>query len=261
MPSDDLVVLVPSRGRPGNVARLVEACMRTCRAHTRLHFAFDICDPHVRANLDAADWPDALATTGPRDTLTGWTNKLAMRHLADAPAMASIGDDHVPITDGWDEQLLEALPEHGGYSYPNDLRRDDIPEAVVISTSIVAELGWFCYPQVTHWYNDNIWRDIGTGAGCLVYCRDVIVRHDHPNVTGKPGDQTYADAAESLSADLGAYQRWRLRWMRQHVDAVRGVRRQAAIAVGHAGSHGVPVQDGAALAGRRDDPGAGGPPG
>jgi len=227
----DLIVIVPSRGRPASVARLVEACGRTCRADTRLHFGFDIDDPDVRANLDAADWPDALVTTGPRDTLTGWTNKIAMRHLADAPALASFGDDHLPVTAGWDEQLLAALPEHGGYAYPNDERRDDVPEACVISTSIVAELGWFCYPGVTHWYNDNIWRDIGAGAGCLIYCPRVIVRHLHPNVTGQPGDQTYADAAESFSADLGAYQRWKLRESAHHINAVRGVRAAAAASV------------------------------
>jgi len=209
------------------VARLAEACERTCRADTRLHFGFDIDDPTVRENLDAADWPDALITTGPRNTLTGWTNQLAMKHL-DVPALASLGDDHLPVTDGWDEQLLAALPKHGGYCYPNDERRDDIPEAVVISTSIVAELGWFCYPGVTHWYNDNIWADIGRGADCLVYCKDVIVRHLHPNVTGEPGDATYAEAAAKFDADLAAYQRWRLRYMAGHIDAVRGVRAQAA---------------------------------
>lgn len=224
----DLLVLVPSRGRPRNVARLVEACAKTCRAATRLHFGFDIDDECVTANLDAADWPSADATTGPRDNLTGWTNKLAMRHLT-IPALASLGDDMVPETIGWDERLLESLPAEGGFAYPNDLRRDDIPEAVVISTPIVVELGWFCLPQLTHWYNDNVWRDLGAGAGCLAYCPDVIVRHRHPNTPG--GDQpdaTYTEAAAQFDRDGNAYRQWCLRHRPGHVDAVRGVRKQAS---------------------------------
>ena len=221
----DLWVLMPSRGRPANVETVVRHFALTCRADTRIHFGFDDDDPALRAGIAAAGCH--RYTTGPRDSLTGWTNTLARQHM-DTPAMASIGDDMVPVTDGWDERLLAALPEHGGYAYPNDLRRDDIPEAVVISTPIVAALGWFSPPFVTHWYQDNVWADLGRAAGCLVYCPDVIVRHDHPNVTGKPGDQTYADAAQSFDRDLGAYQRWRLRESAHHVDVVRGVRAQAA---------------------------------
>lgn len=221
----DLVVLVPSRGRPRGVARLAEACVKTCRADTILHFAFDVDDPLIREGIDAAD--GHLVSSGPRDTLTGWTNQLAMKHLNSA-ALASLGDDMVPVTDGWDERLLAALPDRGGYAYPNDLRRDDIPEAVVISTAIVRELGWFSYPGVTHWYCDNIWSDIGRAAGCINYCSTVIVEHRHPNVTGEPGDATYTEAAAKFNADLAAYQQWRLRYMAGHVDAVRGVRAQAA---------------------------------
>ena len=51
----DLAVLVPSRGRPANVARLIEACAKTCRADTILHFGFDDDDDAMSANLAAAD--------------------------------------------------------------------------------------------------------------------------------------------------------------------------------------------------------------
>src|SRR5260370_111910 len=87
-----LTVLVPGGGGPASIGRLMDACRKTCRADTRLHFGFDIDDPAVRGNLDAADWPDALVSTGPRDTLTGRMDKLAIRHLADAPAVDRLGE-------------------------------------------------------------------------------------------------------------------------------------------------------------------------
>jgi hypothetical protein len=223
----DLEILIPSRGRPASVERVVRSYALTCRAATRIRFAFDDDDPKLDANIEAAAGHSFM--TGPRDTLTGWTNKLAARHRGHAAALGSFGDDHVPVTDGWDEQLLAALPEGGGYAYPEDERRNDIPEAVVISAPIVAALGWMSPPFLTHWYQDNVWADLGRGAGCLVYCPHVLVRHLHPNVLGQPGDATNHDAALRYDADLAAYQQWRLGKTGFAADlaAVRAVRGQA----------------------------------
>ncbi len=221
----DLWVIVPSRGRPRSVERLVKACALTCRADTRLHFAFD--DDDETAEDAAKVAAGHQVTTGPRDNLAGWTNKLAALH-PDAPALASIGDDHLPITDGWDEKLLEALPPGGGFTYPNDERRVDIPEAVVVSGAIVRALGWMCLPALRHWHVDQVWADLGRGADCLVFCRAVLVRHLHPNVCREtPADPTYHDAAEDWDADMRAYARWRLYDMRQDIATVAGVRAAA----------------------------------
>ena len=225
----DLYVLVPSRGRPRNVARLVEACADTCTADTRLHFGFDDDDPYLRASIDAAGGHRYVV--GPRQGLAWWTNKLAARHVkrGDAGALASIGDDMLPVTPGWDQLLLDRLPPGGGFAYPDDQRRDDIPEAVVISAAIVRALGWMAHPSMHHWFIDNVWADLGRGAGCLVYCPDVLVQHLHPNVrpdVTRP-DGTYHDAAGRYDSDLAAYQRWRLRGMPGDVAAVRRVRAAA----------------------------------
>lgn len=224
----DLYVLVPSRGRPASIERLVKACADTCTADTRLHFAFDDDDLALRANIAAA--AGHRYTVGPRDGLAGWTNQLAARHVkrGDAVALASIGDDMLPVTPGWDRMLLDALPAGGGFAYPDDQRRDDIPEAVVITTAIVAELGWMCAPGLHHWFIDNVWADLGRAAGCLAYCPDVLVRHLHPNVCPdtRP-DGTYHDAAQRFDSDLAAYQRWRLFRMPRDVAAVRRVRAAA----------------------------------
>lgn len=225
----DLIVLVPSRGRPGNVARLVEACDRTCRATTKLYFGFDLDDPQRPASEAAVPADRHGHVSGPRKGLGGWTNYLAdMIGVPNAPYLASIGDDMVPVTDGWDEQLITGI-EHmgGGFAYPDDGRRTDVPEAVVVSTAIVQALGWMCAPGLHHWYIDNVWRDLGTGAGCLLYCGDIHVPHLHPNVTGQPGDATYNDAAQSFNSDLAAYQRWRMRNMPRDISTVRAVRQAA----------------------------------
>lgn len=201
------------------MARLVESCAATCRAATILHFGFDDDDAELTANLSAAD--GCLSSVGPRMGLAGWTNRLAFAHMDSAAHLASVGDDMVPVTVGWDEMLITACGP-GGMAYPNDKRRADIPEAIVISAPVVRSLGWFCEPSLHHWYVDNVWSDLGRAAGCISYLPDVIVEHKHPNVPGgdRP-DATYHDASGRWEADLAAYQNWRLRRMRDDVAKVR----------------------------------------
>lgn len=219
-----LAVLVPSRGRPNNVARLVAACRATCTADTLIHFGFDDDDPQLTANLAALHW-NTTALVRPRMGLAPWTNELA-RMNADAPYLASIGDDMVPVTPGWDKQLMEACGMTG-MAYPNDLRRSDVPEAIVMTSDIVHALGWMSQPGLDHWYQDTVWRDIGIGAGCLCYLDAVIVEHRHPNVPGgDPHDATYADAAKKFSEDMAAYQKWRMHGMREDIAKVRDLCRR-----------------------------------
>ena len=224
----DLWLLVPSRGRPASVERLVRACALTCTADTRLHFAFDDDDPALfGTDLDKI-CGGHLYEVGHRDGLVGWTNTLARAHLTagDAPVLGSIGDDMLPHTHGWDRLLLDAIPGGCGIAYPNDLRRADIPEMFIISASIVEALGWMMQPSLGHWYPDNVLADIGNAAKCMAYCDDVIVEHLHPNVrpdVTRP-DGTYFDAAKHFDSDAAAYARWRLRGMPGDVAAVRRVR-------------------------------------
>ncbi len=228
----DLAVLVPSRGRPHNAARLVEACEATCTARTRLYFGLDEDDP-VLPKYYATFGPSGMyqyATAEHRMGLGAWTNRLAWQLLdiyhPKCPYLASVGDDMVPRTVGWDTMLIEANEKMGGgFSYPNDLRRSDLPEAVVIDSRIVRALGWMCEPSIGHWYTDNVWRDLGAGAGCLSYVPGAVVEHKHPNVRGgDPPDATYWDASTQYDRDLASYQRWRIRRMHQDIRTVQGIR-------------------------------------
>lgn len=219
----DLAVLVPSRGRPANVARLVEACARTCRLDTVIAFGFDDNDDALASNLKAAD--GCFTSVRHRMGLAKWTNTLSALH-EDATWQASIGDDMVPVTDGWDERLCEAAGP-AGMAYPNDRRRTDIPEAIVISTGLVRALGWLCEPSLSHWFVDAVWRDIGHAAGCLRFLPDVVVDHRHPNVpgSGARNDRTYSDAARGFGTDMAAYQKWRMKRMRADIETVQACRR------------------------------------
>jgi len=220
----DLLIVVPSRGRPQNIARLLDAVHATAKMKTRVHIAVDDDDPELDRYeyvLKQAGGDGDDMTVGSRKGLAEWTNYLATTYAGSYPFLASLGDDHVPYTPGWDKALIRAIVEMGGtgFSYPWDGTREDIPEAVVMSSDIVTALGWMCLPGLSHWFVDNVWADLGRGAGCLRHLRAVKVEH------AWKGDQTSKESSESLAADRAAYYAWRRsERMQQDVDTVLALR-------------------------------------
>ena len=222
--SGDLLVIVPSRGRPQNVARLLDAVHATAKMRTRVHAAVDDDDPELgryRYVMKQAGAEGDVLTVGPRKGLCAWTNEIAALQAERYPFLASFGDDHVPYTPGWDRALIRGIVDQGGtgFTYPWDGTREDIPEAVVLSSDIVQALGWMCEPSLSHWYVDNVWADLGRGAGCIRHLRAVKVEH------AWKGDQTSRESSESLTADRDAYYAWRRsERMQQDIDTVISLR-------------------------------------
>jgi len=213
------------------MAKLLEAVHSTAVLDTHVHFAADDDDPALpeyRKVMRAARDGDVFET-GSRDGLVGWTNKIAVRRAGEYRFLASLGDDMTPRTPGWDARLARAIDEMGGtgFAYPWDGIREDIPEAVVMSSDIVAALGWMANPALAHFWIDNTWADLGKGAGCLRYLRAVAVDHNH-YVTGKAkADATYGDAAGRIPADKAAYEKWRAERMADDVAVIRALRERS----------------------------------
>lgn len=208
----DLLLIVPSRGRPGNVARFVRSVQSTSLARTDVVFCFDDDDPSLTQNLAAVKacaFP-ASTVTGPRKGLAAWTNEIAREAAGSFRHLGSFGDDHVPVTPGWDKLLIGAIEEMGGtgISYPNDGIRDDVCEAWIQSADIVAALGWMCEPTLRHWWVDNVIHDLGTGAGCLKYLPGCAVPHKHHATGLSQYDATYRDAWPNVQRDKEAYETW-----------------------------------------------------
>jgi hypothetical protein len=227
----DLLIIVPSRGRPGSIARLLDAVHATTRAETHLHVAADDDDgtlPAYHAAMDKAGAPGDVLETGPRKGLCAWTNDIAVRRAAEYPYLASLGDDMVPRTPGWDAALIRGIERMGGTGivYPFNGVREDIPEACVLSSGIVQALGWMCEPSLEHFYPDNVWADLGRGAGCLRHLRAVAVDHLNVAAQGTP-DATAIGNGRSLEADRAAYHSWRKDRMAGDIATVVKLREKA----------------------------------
>lgn len=213
-----LLVITPSRGRPWHLQRLVNAMRDTCNLATDLAVAVDDDDPRLDdyKQLGITD-----LTVGPRDTLAALTNKIALERAGDYRYLASLGDDHVPRTYGWDRELTGSIEAMGGTGFAHgNGSRWVIPDHVVISADIVQALGWFMNPAMMHYKVDDTWLQLGMAARCIAYRHDVLVEHMQFGIPYDPldpgkgmkavKDDTYADALQQdkMLADMVAWYDW-----------------------------------------------------
>jgi hypothetical protein len=215
----DLVVIVPSRGRPETVDEMADAFAETCTEDYQLLFAVDSEDPTLPEYVRRQRWviPSGGARVwsapNPEGSMVAALNRAVGDVMAHPPfAIAFLGDDHRPRTVGWDAAYLEALRELGtGIVYGNDLlQRHNLPTQCAMTADIVRALGWMAPPTLRHLYVDNFWLDLGRAADCIRYLPDVVVEHMHP-VAGKAAvDDGYArvNAAEVYTADEAAYRQF-----------------------------------------------------
>ena len=230
----DLAVLVPSRGRPENLARLIGAVRATATGKTRVIAGVDDDDPRLEdyvklrnSLIDTNDW----IYVRPRMNLVQWTNWLAGKHKGEYWFFASLGDDMVPRTPGWDVKLMGAIDEDfggAGITYPWDNVRDDIPEAYVVSASLVEALGWMMLPELKHWWNDNVWADLGHGAGCIRQLRGVVVEHLNAGMGRAQADQTAREAGKGIPGDQAAYNTWCKTRRAADVQIIKNLRKVSA---------------------------------
>jgi hypothetical protein len=202
-----LLVLVPSRGRPQSVAEMAKAWEAT---NTKAHLLYVVDDDDLTLPEYATACRDFWVglRVGKRLRLGPTLNAVATDCTDRAEAIAFLGDDHRPRTPGWDAALLAELDALGhGIAYGNDLLQGpNLPTAVVMSSSIVQALGYFCPPGLIHMYLDNFWAELGRGANCLAYRGDVIIEHVHPEAGKAEDDAGYVEARAHMDPDCD---RWR----------------------------------------------------
>jgi hypothetical protein len=210
---DDIIVLVPSRGRPQNAVRLVEAWEKTDTMNAVLMFITDDDDPELEAYR-------TLLTEGvikhmitlPAPPVPGITIPLnrAVTIFQDAfKVIGFMGDDHAPRTTGWEDRVLEAADTCcPRVVYTNDLfQGENLPTAVFMPSRMIKAMGFMSPPVLAHLYADNFWKTVGTDLGGLRYLSDVVIEHMHPAAGKAAMDERYriVNAPAIDAGDRGAY--------------------------------------------------------
>ena len=215
--ADDLLVIIPTRGRPQAVPALVQAWQET-GATADLLFAVDNDDPELATyKAEAAKLkgdPRFRFTYGKRLRLCGTLNAQAVKAAKKYRYLAFMGDDHRPrpAAMAWDARIRECLSGGPGIVYGNDLLMGErMPTAVAMTADIVRTLGHMAPPSLVHLCLDLCWLDWGKGMGRITYLPDMVIEHLHP-ANGKADlDAGYEECNSDaqVSADSAAYYEYR----------------------------------------------------
>ena len=203
---DVIALVVPSRERPENIARLWDIMEKTCRAGTVLVVGLDEDDPMRDQYLP-------LATNQVRSGLrqvVAWINELAVPLAKEYRFIGNVGDDNVFRTVGWDAHIREAL-EKTPFAFGNDLYPGRAPGSlcchIFCRSEVVTALGHLGPRCLRHMWVDNVWWLWGQAVG-ITYLDDVRIPHLHYTAGLAPYDRSYAASTSLMAADSAAYREY-----------------------------------------------------
>lgn len=201
----DLLVAVPSRGRPASLERLRDAMEATCRGDTHLLAGVDGEDPCLTAYLGMPGVTFRVLPGGGRGVVA-CLNAMVMPDLGEYRYIGHFGDDNVPRTEGWDVAITEAL-ERTPFAFGNDLYPREPGSLcchIFTRAGVVRALGYLGPPCFRHMFVDPVWMEWGKACG-ITYLHDVILEHLHFTRGLSPQDETYRAAYTSWPQDEAAY--------------------------------------------------------
>jgi hypothetical protein len=196
----DLLVLVPSRGRPKNQERFLEYFFKNSTI-SDVCFILDFDDESNYSRFD-----NVIYEVGEALMLNEKLNKVSKKYYNDYKFISFIGDDHLLQTYAWDKMLINPLLKKIGISYGNDLyKKEELPTCSVISSEIIKCIGYMAPPELKHSYIDKFWLDLGIAIENINYFDDVVWEHIHPDNKKTQVDETYLRGWSSQSQDKENY--------------------------------------------------------
>ena len=215
--ADDLLVIIPTRGRPHAIPEIMAAWGET-GATADLLFCVDKDDPTIaeyKAQAKTlADDERVRFVYWARKRLVGTLNQAAVKNAGSYRFLAFMGDDHRPRPADmpWDERIRICLSGGPGIVYGNDLLQGEaMATAVTMTSDIVATLGYMAPPAMVHLCIDLVWVAWGKGMGRITYLDDMVIEHLHPAAGKAEVDQGYeeANSGDQVASDSAAYYAYR----------------------------------------------------
>lgn len=206
----DLLVLVPTRGRPQNAYGFYVS-WSALTEDADLCFVVDVDDPLLGTyQYRGPMMPKAsFYFAPPKLRMCGALNHAALNFAVDYKYIGFMGDDHRCRTVGWDKVVREAVGDRNlAIVYGNDmLQGEAMPTAVIMTSNIVNALGYMAPPSMEHLCLDLVWKDWGEATGCLTYLDHVVFEHMHPANGKAEMDAGYrlANSPEQNKHDADAY--------------------------------------------------------
>lgn len=192
-------VLVPTRGRPHNMRRMVESGRATSIGPVEYVFYIDHDDPASAETASALydEGHDVAWTQGERVVLSQMWNECFNIARVNSDILQHSCDETIYRTPGWDravEEAFEEWPDRIGLVYGRDgIHDSNLATHGFITRQWVDAVGYFCPPYFSSDYNDLWLHQVAQGIGRLKFLPDVFTEHMHPAVGKGPLDQTHQD--------------------------------------------------------------------
>lgn len=164
------MILVPSRGRPGLLARFFEESRPALPGLVLL----DEDDARHYASVALPrGWGRFVR---PRAPLVEIFNR-AWRAFPMEPWYGMVGDDVICGPEGWDRTLADlASPNRVAWG-DDGINGWKLGTAFFVGGELTRAVGWLQHPALGHLYADTVWNRIATRAGLAVYRGDIHMTH------------------------------------------------------------------------------------
>lgn len=211
----DLAVLIPTRGRPDNILKVIAAWDFTnAWDHADMVLIVDADDPELVGYREPEISDHAKIIV-----MSEWMPMVHKLNLAAQNmalgwfALGFAGDDHIPRTINWAERYLTVLREMGsGMVYGDDgYQGANLSTEWAVTSDAVLALGRMVPADVEHMYCDNSMMDLFGGAGALRHLPEVRIEHMHPIVGKGETDAQYqrVNHRDQFAKDRRAYEGWK----------------------------------------------------
>lgn len=186
-------LLLPSRGRPGNVERLYQSLVATTIGDWEMVVRLDADDPTAK---DYPKHPEILYIFGPRITLSKCWNECYK--VAEGPIYMHAGDDIVFKTPGWDDEVEAAFAKredrimfvYGDDGDPN--KEKNFGTHGFLHRNWVEAVGYFVPPYFSSDFNDTWLNEVADEIGRKMKV-DIETEHMHPAFGKGELDLTHAE--------------------------------------------------------------------
>jgi predicted O-methyltransferase YrrM len=238
----ELAIIVPTRGRPENIRKVIGAWDFTNAWDVAdLVLAADSDDPEIQGYRDVAEefldgCPDGTPSPLRLVEMAVWMPMVAKLNMVAKDeaeggryfAVGFAGDDHLPRTIDWAKRYLTVLHELGsGMVFGDDgYQGAKLSTEWAVTADVVRRLGRMVPAPVEHMYCDNSMVDLFDGAGAIRHLPEVRIEHMHP-IAGKAStDAQYqrVNHRDQFRKDRMAYEGWKRQGLADSVAAVRALR-------------------------------------
>jgi hypothetical protein len=198
-----ILIVLPSRGRPWQLMESIASIQRTSTGLCDILVCVDHDDP-------MAGWlqlPRVMCTHGPRKTFCEWVNYGVQAFLHDYWVFAWGADDVRFTTPGWDELVMQHMPNVDDMIYgPDGIQDEKLPTHPFIGCAYPRSLGYLIYPKLKHYFADNWVNQLGWITRKLKYVPELKVDHLHHCRAHGRTDLVYQTAEKLyMAADREAF--------------------------------------------------------